>query len=268
MFVVSKLFWIVANPVNIFVFLLTLGAVLLFTRYSRVGKRLVVCATALMLFFAILPVGSWLTERLENRFPGNPDIPSDIAGIIVLGGTINQYITATRGQPSLTTGGERFTEFVYLARRFPDARLIFTGGSGSLFKQTLREADAARFFFNRMGLGKDRVLYERNSRNTVENAEFSRALAGDLLEQRWLLVTSALHMPRAVGVFRKAGWDVLPYPVDYHTDGNNSFEPSFYPLNGIASLSQGGREWIGLVAYRILGRIDEIFPGPDAVADN
>lgn len=268
MFVVSKLFWIIANPVNIFVFLLTLGTVLLLTKYRRAGRNLVVAATALMLFFAILPIGGWLTERLENRFPGNPEIPSDIAGIIVLGGTINQHNTAARAQPSLTTGGERFTEFIYLSRRFPDARLIFTGGSGSLFDQSLKEADAARMFFTRMGLEKDRVLYERNSRNTVENAEFSRALAGDLIDDKWVLVTSALHMPRAMGVFRKTGWDVIAYPVDYFTDGYNSFEIGFRPLDGMASLNRGGREWIGLLAYRILGRIDDLFPGPAKVADN
>ena len=268
MFVVSKLFWIVANPVNIFVFLLTLGTVLLLTKYKRAGRNLVVAATTLMLFFAVLPIGGWMTERLENRFPANPEIPSDIAGIIVLGGTISQYLTATQGQPALTTGGERFTEFLYLARRFPDARLIFTGGSGALFDQSLREADAARLFFTRMGMAEDRVLYERNSRNTLENAEFSRALAGDLIEGKWVLVTSAIHMPRAMGVFRKAGWNVIAYPVDYFTDGYNSFEIGFRPLDGMTSLNRSLREWIGLAAYRILGRIDDLFPGPGKVTDN
>ncbi|MGB0632221.1 MAG: YdcF family protein [Alphaproteobacteria bacterium] len=232
------------------------------------GRNLVLVATALLLFFAILPVGGWLTERLENRFPANPEIPPDIEGIVVLGGTINQYITAMRGQPSLTAGGERFTEFVYLARRFPDARLIFTGGSGALFDQTLKEADAARVFFDRMGIEQGRVLYESNSRNTLENAELSRKLAGDTIDRQWVLVTSALHMPRAAGVFRKTGWKVIPYPVDFFSDGLRSFRPGFRPLAGMTSLNRGGREWIGLIAYRILGRIDTIFPAPEPVANN
>ena len=268
MFVISKLFWLILNPVNVFIFVLTLGTVLLLTRFKRMGKKLVLLATGLMLFFAILPVGGWLTERLENRFPGNPEIPHDVAGIIVLGGTINQYITATRGQPSLWAGGERFTEFIYLARRFPKARLIFTGGSGALFDRSLKEADAARVMFDRIGLEKGRVLYERNSRNTVENAEFSRKLAGDRFFGKWVLVTSAVHMPRAVGVFRKAGWQILPYPVDYLTDGRGSFGAGFRPLGGMMALSRAGREWTGLLAYRILGRIDDLFPGPRRMGDN
>ena len=268
MFVVSKLFWIVANPVNIYVFLVTLGTILLFTRFRRFGRNLVLVATVSMLFFAILPIGGWLTEKLENRFPVNPDIPGDIAGIIVLGGTINQHITATRRQPALSAGGERFTEFMYLARRFPNVRLIFTGGSGSLTDQSLKEADAARVFFTRMGMGNGRVLYERNSRNTVENAEFSRELAGETIGRKWVLVTSALHMPRAVGVFRKAGWNVVPYPVDYFTDGSGSFQPGFRPLGSMVSMNRAGHEWIGLIAYRLLGRIDELFPAPRKIADN
>ena len=268
MFVISKLFWLIVNPVNVFIFVLTLGTVLLLTRFKRMGQKLVLFATGLMLFFAILPVGGWLTETLENRFPGNPEIPHDVAGIIVLGGTINQYISATRGQPSLSAGGERFTEFVYLARRFPQAKLIFTGGSGALFDQNLKEADAARVMFDRIGLEEGRVLYERNSRNTVENADFSRKLAGDRFVGKWVLVTSALHMPRAVGVFRKAGWQILPYPVDYLTDGRGSFGPGFRPLGGMMALNRAGREWIGLLAYRILGRIDDLYPGPRAIRDN
>ena len=268
MFELSKLFWLVANPVNIFIFLLTAGAVLMFTRYGRTGRGLVALATGLMLVFAILPVGGWLTEKLENRFPGNPAIPPDIAGIVVLGGTINQYITVSRGQPALTTGGERLTEFLYLARRFPEAKLIFTGGSGALFDQTLKEADAARMFFERMGIGDRTVMYESRSRNTVENATFSRELEGVDPSEKWVLVTSALHMPRAMGVFRQAGWNVMAYPVDYFTDGRESFTPGFRPLGGLATLNRGGREWLGLIAYRILGRTGTFFPGPVALSDN
>ena len=112
------------------------------------------------------------------------------------------------------------------------------------------------------------MLYARNSRNTVENAYLSRELAGDRFAGKWVLVTSAVHMPRAVGVFRKAGWQILPYPVDYLTDGRGSFGAGFRPLGGMMALSRAGREWTGLLAYRILGRIDDLFPGPSAIRDN
>jgi len=73
---------------------------------------------------------------------------------------------------------------------------------------------------------------------------------------------------RAVGVFRKARWNFVPYPVDYFTDGSGSFQPGFRPLGGMVSMNRAGREWIGLIAYRILGRIDELFPAPRKIADN
>jgi len=260
MFTLSKIFWLIVSPINIFLALFFVGTVLLFTRFRRAGRRVLTFAAAVLLVVGIFPVGGWLTERLENRFPANPRLPDRLAGIIVLGGTINQHLTASRGQPSLTTGGERLTEFLYLARQYPDAKLIFTGGSGSLFQQTLKEAEAAKIFFDRMGLPENRVLYESRSRNTFENANFSRKIVQDYKNGQWLLITSAIHMPRAVGVFHKTGWNIVPFPVDYYTDGYNNFELGFQPIRGLASLDRVAREVIGLIAYRILGRTESLFP--------
>ena len=260
MFTVSKIFWMFVNPINIFLFLLIAGSILLLSRHRSIGRKLVLSATAFMIFFAVVPIGDWLTERLENRFPSNPTLSPDIAGIIVLGGAINQYITTSRQQPALTSSGERYTEFVYLSRQFPEARLIFSGGSGSVLDQSMKEADAAKSFFERAGLEGSKVLYERNSRNTYENAVLSRKFAGELINKQWVLVTSALHMPRAMGVFRKAGWKVVPYPVDYLTDGRKTFRLVLRPLYGLTSLNRSGREWIGLLAYFMLGRTETFFP--------
>ena len=260
MFTVSKIFWMFVNPINIFLFLLIAGSILLLSRHSSIGRKLVLSATVFMIFFAVVPIGDWLTERLENRFPSNPTLSPDIAGIIVLGGAINLNITTSRQQPALTSSGERYTEFVYLSRQFPEARLIFSGGSGSVLDQSMKEADAAKSFFERAGLEGSKVLYERYSRNTYENAVLSRKFAGELINKQWVLVTSALHMPRAMGVFRKAGWKVVPYPVDYLTDGRKTFRLVLRPLYGLASLNRSGREWIGLLAYFMLGRTETFFP--------
>lgn len=269
MFVLSKIFWLVLNPVNLFVFFLVLGTVLLFTRFRRAGRLIVSGTVGVFLLLGFIPVGFWLIAHLENRFPVNPPIPSDIAGIVTLGGTINQYITAARGQPALTAGGERLTEFVHLARRFPDARLVFSGGSGSLIDSTLKEADAARTFFDQMGLSDRGVIYEDRARNTYENALFSKERVGaDSVRRKWVLITSAKHMPRAMGVFRQAGWNVLAYPVDYVTDGRGAFEIQFRPMKGLGSLNDALREWIGLVVYRVLGRTSEVVPSQASVADN
>ena len=206
-------------------FFLVLGTLLLFTRFRRAGRRIVTAAVGIFMLLGFIPLGFWLTTNLENRFPANPSIPADVAGIITLGGTINQYITAARGQPALTGGGERLTEFVHLARRYPDARLIFTGGSGALIDTELKEADSAQIFFDQMGLTGREIVFEDRARNTYENALFTREIVGDeAVKRRWVLITSAEHMPRAMGVFRQAGWNIMAYPVDYATDGRGGFE--------------------------------------------
>ena len=260
MFALSKIFWLIVSPINIYLALFFVGTVLLFTRFQRAGRRVLAFAAVVLLVVGIFPIGGWLTERLENRFPANPKLPDKVAGIIVLGGTINQYLTASRGQPSLTSGGERLTEFLYLSRRYPDAKLIFTGGSGSLLQQKLKEAEAAKKFFDRMGLAENRVLYDSRSRNTFETANFSRKIVQDYENGQWLLITSAMHMPRAVGVFRKTGWNIVPFPVDYYTDGYNSFKLGFDPIRGLAALDRVAREVFGLIVYRILGRTENLFP--------
>ena len=269
MFVLSKLFWLILNPGNLFMLFLLVGTVLLFTRFFRPGRLMISGAVVFALLVTVFPVGGRLIENLENRFPVNVSIPPDIAGIIVLGGTINQHLTFTRRQPALSEGGERLTELVYLARKFPNARLIFTGGSGALIDRELKEADAARIFFNRMGLGEDRIIYESASRNTYENALFSRRFAGETAKSgQWVLVTSALHMPRAMGVFRRAGWNVLAYPVDFMTDGQQRFVIGFQPVPALQRLNTAIREWIGLVAYRILGRTSHMVPSEESLSDN
>lgn len=269
MFVLSKIFWLILNPGNLFALFLFSGTALLFTRFYRTGRLFISGAVVFALLVTVFPVGGRLIENLENRFPVNVSIPPDIDGIIVLGGTINQYLTLTRGQPALSEGGERLTELVYLARRYPDAKLIFTGGSGALIDRELKEADAARMFFTRMGIGGDRIVYESDSRNTYENALFSRRIAGDTAKTgRWVLITSALHMPRAMGVFRGAGWNVLAYPVDYSTDGQRRFVIGFQPIEALSRLNTAMREWIGLIAYWILGRTSNIVPSANTLPDN
>jgi len=104
---------------------------------------------------------------------------------------------------------------------------------------------------------------ERHARNTQENAEFSKAIAAPKDGERWLLVTSAYHMPRSVGLFRKAGFAIEPYPVDWRM-GVRADLQNFRILagEGLANVDIGVREWIGLFAYRATGKTSELFPGP------
>ena len=259
-FVASKLFWWVANPGNVLLALLCLGMFALWLGRLRLGGWLVGLVTALCVVVTVLPVGSWLLSPLENRFP-QPTLPEHVDGIIVLGGAINPILSAARHQPVLTDSAERLVAFVALARRYPDARLVFSGGSAALVDTTDREADVARKVFQELGLDVARVVFERDSRNTYENARFSKRLMAPKPGERWVLITSAYHMPRAVGCFREAGWPVIPYPVDYGTSPDGD-PPSFSLLAGLDGVHWALREWIGLAFYRLAGRTDRLFPGP------
>ncbi len=216
-FLFFKLVWLLVSPDNLLVLTLGLGTLLLFTTRRRAGRLLVGSAALAALVVLLLPVGDRLLRPLENRFPPPDAPPRPVHGIVVLGGGQDQWLTQGRGQPALNAAAERLTEAVALARRHPAAKVVFTGGSGNLLDQNLKEADTARAVFESLGLSGDRVLYEAESRDTWENALFAMRLVRPGPAENWLLVTSAAHMPRAVGAFRQAGWRVIPWPVDYET---------------------------------------------------
>jgi uncharacterized SAM-binding protein YcdF (DUF218 family) len=203
-----------------------------------------------------------MIEVLENRFPVVTKFTGPVDGIMVLGGSINQLTTKYRGQPSLTGGAERLTEFIALAKQYPQAKLVFSGGSGLVRHQDVKEAETARLFFAQMGLDTRRVIFEDQSRNTFENAHYSFKLVSPKPQERWVLITSASHMARSIGTFRKAGWSLIPFPVDFLTHGAEQRHMEFNIITGISRFATGFRAWSGLLVYRLLGRTDALFPGP------
>jgi uncharacterized SAM-binding protein YcdF (DUF218 family) len=170
-------------------------------------------------------------------------------------------VSAERGQPSLNSAAERLTALVELGRRYPDARLVFSGGSGSVLRQDAKEAPVAKALLESLGFDAARVVFEAQSRNTWENAIYSRDLVHPRAGEVWLLVTSAMHMPRSVGAFRAAGWQVTAYPVDYQTTVTSA-GLSFSVAGGVSELSAGLHEWLGLVYYRLRGWSDSWYPAP------
>ena len=169
-FIISKVLWFIVNPGNLLLIVLGLGVWLLWTRWRRAGRWQVSLAVLAALAMATLPLGTRLYLPLENRFPVAGDLTGRIDGIIALGGVVDQFVTMARGQVPLTGTAERLTEFAALARRYPDARLVFTGGSGDLVRQGVKEADVLRPFFDVLGVDAERIQFENQSRNTYENA--------------------------------------------------------------------------------------------------
>jgi len=237
----------VVDPGNILLAAILTGAVLLWTRWRGVGRWVVSLTALLAILIAGLPLENWIIRPLEDRFPPVAQLPDQVSGIITLGG-----------------GTERLFEFTALARSYPEARLVFSGGAGQLFaRQKFKEADAARSFFERLGLKADRVIFENKAGNTYENAVLSYAIVKPRAGEKWILITSAMHMPRAVGAFRKAGWSVIPYPVNYVTEEGAHLWRRLNLVGGLMTISIGLREWMGLPIYRILHRTDTLFPAPE-----
>ena len=261
-FPASKIFWTLAQPVTFATVLLAIGTVLLWTRWSRAGRVILSGLAIAAAFFVTVPIGDWIIAPLENRFPPVMDPGARVDGIIVLGGAANALTTMDRGQIALNDAAERLTAFTALARRYPQARLVFSGGSGDPFAQQHREADLIPAFLREQGIEPGRLIIERDSRNTWENAVRSLELVRPAPWERWLLVTSSFHMPRAIGCFRRAGANLTPYPVDYRTARR-------FPLlrrdsrDNVDLVTDAVREWIGLLAYRLTDRTPALFPGPE-----
>jgi uncharacterized SAM-binding protein YcdF (DUF218 family) len=264
-FVLSKLFWFVAEPSGLLLFLLLFGCALLWLRWFRLGRFVVSFAAMVTLACAMLPVGEWALKPLEDRFPPLVTLPTRVDGIIVLGGVIDDFVIGKRGVPKslAAAGSPRLDAFIELARRYPMARHVFSGGSIDLIDGRDTEADVVRRIFARIGLDTTRIIFEDRSRNTFENAVLSFDLLRPEPEESWILVTSARHMPRALGTFRQAGWRrIVPFPVDYATDEEPEFSPQFALGANLDFVGQAIREYVGLGAYHYLGRTNELFPRP------
>ena len=261
-FALSKVAGFFAVPSNLIVAAGLAGVCLLLTRRRQAGLILLVTSIVMLVIAGLSPLGNVLLLGLSERFPpwqatGNPD------GIIVLGGAIDSEVSAARNTIELDASAERVFAMLRLARQFPQARIAFSGGSGNLFLNSVSEAPIAAQLLDEFGVSRDRILLEESSRTTAENASMLRAKLAPKPGERWLLVTSAFHMPRAIGVFRKAGFEVEAYPVDWRTRGWEDATVPFDRLgSGLARTDVALHEWGGLVIYWLTGRSAELFPAP------
>lgn len=261
-FYAAKLTWYLLQPSAALVVLLVVGLLAIGLGFVRTGGALVLVVAAGLLVGGFLPLGPALLLPLENRFP-RPAPPQSVTGIVVLGGAVDDRISRARGGFALVDAGERLTEAVSLSRRYPDARIVFSGGSADLRPDGSSEADAALAFQISMGVPQSRITVETKSRDTAENARFTKAIIDPKPGDTWLLVTSAWHMPRSVGCFRAVGWDVTAWPTDYRTAGPEDLWAIMpRPSAGLTLVDIAAKEWIGLLAYRLAGRTSALFPRP------
>ena len=268
-FVLAKVLWFLVQPSSLIVGAIIAGVLLTSSRWKTAGIRLALVGCAALLVSGLSPLGDLLIRPLENRFP-RAELgagPEGIAGIIMLGGAGDSRVAGRPDVAPLNEAAERVTEGLVLARRFPKARVVFSGGSGALLTREPPEARAAGRLLVALGIEPGRLMLEDKSRDTHENAVFTRRMIEPKPGERWLLVTSAWHMPRAIGCFRQAGFPVEAWPVDYRTPRRmrllplNASIPASIP-EGLRRIDLAVREYAGLVMYYLTGRTTALFPAP------
>jgi uncharacterized SAM-binding protein YcdF (DUF218 family) len=261
-FTLSKSVAFFLLPSNLLITAGLVGVALLLTRFRRAALRLVIISFVSLAALGFSPLGSILGHVLESRFPawdpsrGAPD------GIIVLGGGINSTLSADYDEPMLTSDGGRIAAVARLARAYPNARIVYANGDPSLFATGFPDARYFLRLTDSFGVSRDRVTIEPRSRNTFENAVFSKEMVKPKPGERWLLVTSAQHMPRSMGCFRQAGFLVEAYPVAWKTRARFYATPFSMLSEGLYNLDLTTREWIGLIAYWLTGKTDALLPSP------
>lgn len=259
-FYISKLIWLIFSPDSLLLILIIFSLVLLYIGKTQLAKITLSITSLLLILIALLPIGEWLLYPLESRFQTNPTLPEKIDGIIVLSGAENAELSSIWKQVELNAAVERDLAFVRLAKRYPNSRLIFTGGSGSLTKQEFKGADIAEKLFKQLGVNATKIIFERESRNTYENIIFSKNIIKPNKNENWILITTGWHMPRSIGISCKAGWSVIPFPVDHQTKKDDLFRIDFNLSDNLKILKTGIKEWLGLFAYYLSGKTTSFFP--------
>lgn len=261
-FISSKIFWHVFQPTTALSGLLIIGTALLWTRFFKAGRRLVAGALLIVLVLGVLPVHAWLLTPLENRFPVLDEPPADVDGIIVLSGSHGSPVASSRKEADVGEGASRLAKAFDLMNRFPEAEVFFTGSSGALMPRGPGAYAHARELFESWGADLKRIHFETRARNTYQNGLYTKRLAQPKPGEIWLLVTSAAHIPRSVGVFRRLGWEVVAVPVDFRTIGRYGFQVRKFSVHAVLAFNMAVKEWMGLLAYFVTGRTSALFPAP------
>jgi len=257
-FYFSKILWLIINPFNILVFLFFLNIFFLILKKKKLSYFFLIFCLILLVSFGVFPFGKFLIYKLEKNYHNAFVFPDKVDGILILGGATNPFLSNEFNQIHLDGAAERLVESINLINTYKDAKIIFSGGSGYLKHQKLNHAKAAKKFFYQMGVNTDRIIFEDESRNTYENILFAKKFAKPKPNEIWIVITSAYAMNRAIFIGENFNWKLSPYAVDFSQPKKIKFFPNLYMLNNINSMQIGSHEWIGLIAYYLMGRTNRI----------
>lgn len=263
-FVASKILWFLVQPTFVMGTLILAGAGLLRTRWKRLGGGLVGVVAVVLAVLVVVPLDGHARWMLETRFDRPEVAPDQVDTIVVLGGAENLAVSVAWGWPEVGGSADRLIAGAAMLRRYPEAVLMHSGGSGLLGEAPTTESAVAAEVWEILGVDTTALLLEEQSRNTFESAQLSFTLRAPDADHTWLLITSASHMPRAIASFRQAGWpEPVPWPVDRHMAAAPAvFDLTINPVRRLAGLEGPLHEMIGLVAYRMMGRTESVWPSP------
>jgi uncharacterized SAM-binding protein YcdF (DUF218 family) len=258
-FTISKIAGFFINPLNAIFVLFLIVTLCLCLGKNSIARKLSMFITAIFVSLLFVPVGDILLQPLEKRFSMLNELPEKVDGIILLGGAQQPLLTRHYGQPSINGHAERMTTFLALARRYPNAKLVSSGGSGDILNQDVGEEHTIRLFLKEQSFDPNRVIYESKSRNTYENVIYSKELVSPKKGETWLMIMSAASMPRAMGIFQKFDWTVVPVPCDYQSLPPK-FGVSLDLIGQMNKINDALHEWVGLAVYYATDKSASFFP--------
>lgn len=256
----NDLIWFLLQPSSLIFWLLVLGFLFLILRWNALGRFLIGFTLILATLPALLPIVEFAAKPLEDHLQQPNPLPQTIDGILVLGGSVNWPISQARNELNLNQAAERMFAVANLAERYPTAKLVFTGLFKEVIPNELNATAQAHSFLSGPEYQNRPIIFIGAARSTYEEALLSIQTIKPQAGERWLLVTSAYHMPRAIGVFQTQGWNVLPYPVDFRSSKILARQPTINFFGRLVELDDIAREWGALVMYKRLGRIEKILP--------
>ena len=222
-------------------------------RKAKTQDHLTAIAALLLFCLMVLPIDQVLSRPLENEYP-RPPLPAHVDGIVVLDASAKAEVFASRRVQGENPSVPRILAGADLARRFPTATLVYSGTTGATVEQRAAEVAAVRAVLDAAGIAAGRTIFERTSSDTGENLVNSMNLVHPKKGQTWMLVTSAIHMPRAMAIARKLGWEMTPWPSDYISTAAGGAIRLHYPSASLLDIDKALHEWIGLAVYRLTGR--------------
>ena len=258
-FYLSKILWLIINPFNIFIFFIFFGFISHFFLRNIFYKLSFFIAMLFFVITALMPTGKYMFYQLEKKFHSKILLPKKIDGILILSGATNPLLTKEFDQINLNGSIERLTESIQLLKKYPTAKIIFSGGSGSLQNPDLTHAYVAKKFYIQQQIDVNKIIFESKSRNTFENIFFSKEIANPKPTENWILITTAFHMTRALNIGEKLNWQFIPYAVDFQLSKKFSWKPTLNFLNNILLMQSASHEWVGLIAYYFMGRTNKIY---------